>query len=416
MRTKTKHPKFSKRKKKLAKKNDTVKYEKYTIGLDVALAYNFALIPAPKINDTDCKLAKDFKEHRLKEGDGALFPKPEEKLALLRTYMETSLHSGAQPVLLYYEGAVEKDRGTKDIRERIYHLDIVGTNKSVAEALIIQTSIATLEEAGFENLILEINSLGDKESAARFARELSNYYREHLPELPAACREKAKKNVFELLSCSHEKCQVLKNNAPHPINYLSEVGRTHFKELLEYIEASGIAYKINDSLVNDKDYCSHTVYKIIGSDTADKENKIVTLGVGIRYNALTKLAGLKKEMGATGITIRFRKKDAEKVSAKKIKPIQFYLIHMGEEAKHVSLRLIEMLRKEGIRVCHTITRDKLGAQLSLAEQGPITHLIIMGQKEFHENVVLVRRTKDRCQETVKLVDLPSYLRKVAIKG
>ncbi len=391
--------------KKIKKDADTVTYERFTTGLDVALSYGFSLIQTPKITEADHKNSRGLKEIKLPESGEFSFPRPEEKSALLRTYLEGGMHSLPQPVMVFYEGRIGGSH--RDSRERRYNLDIIGTHRSIAEAIIIQTATAILRESGFEDLVVELNSLGDRDSLARFSRELSAYYREHLGSLPATCREKAKKNVFDVLTCGHEKCQEVKNAAPHAINFLTEASRTHFKELLEYLESSNIAYRINDSLMADKEYCSHTVFKIIGNEKGEEPK---TLAFGIRYNSLSKKVGFKKEMGSAGITISFKKKDAEKAPLKKVRIPRFYLIHMGEEAKRKSLSILEMLRESGIRVSHAVTRDKLGAQLSVAEQLATTHIIIMGQKEYYEGVVLVRRVSDRCQETIQMAELADYLK------
>ena len=384
-------------------------YNRYTTGLDVALAFGFVLIPTPKINDTDCKNAKELKTDKNGDGDTNLIAKPEEKLALLRMYQEEGMQSWQQPAMVYYEGMVERERGTRDARERLYHLDILNTHRSIAEAIIIETGFAILRDSGFVDMVLEINSLGDKDSMARYGRELTNYYRSHIDDLPSSCKHAFKKSVFDILNCDHEKCKELAESAPKPINFLSELSRIHFKELLEYLESADVPYRIASNLVGDRDFCSHTTYRIIGRE---KDGEMKTLARGIRYNSLSKRAGFKKEMGATGLTICFRKKKAEKTMPKKVKLPRFYFIQMGDEAKHKSLPLIEMLRQEGIRVSHTITRDKLGAQLSVAEQVATSHVIIMGQKEFYENVVLVRRMSDRSQETIHLDNLVSYLKKI----
>lgn len=393
------------RPKKNKKETDTIAYERYTTGLDVALSYGFSHIQTPKVTDADLKASKGLKEIKMPESAEFSFPHAEEKAALLRTYMEGGMQSLPQPVMVFYEGRI--GGGHKDPKERRYNLDILGTTKSIAEAIIIQTTLAILRESGFTDLVVELNSLGDRDSLARFSRELAAHYREHMSNLPASCREKARKNVFEALTCGHEKCQEVRAAAPHAINFLTEASRTHFKELLEYLECSESAYRINDALMADKEYCSHTVFKVVGNEKGEEPK---TLAFGIRYNALSKKVGFKKELGSAGITISFKKKDTEKAPAKKVKIPQFYLIHMGEEAKRKSLSILEMLREDGIRVSHTVTRDKLGAQLSVAEQMATTHLIIMGQKEYHEGVVLVRRTSDRSQETIKMTELANYLK------
>jgi hypothetical protein len=62
------------------------------------------------------------------------------------------------------------------------------------------------------------------------------------------CRQLFKKDPFELLGCQNEKCKKINEMAPRSMNFLSEASRIHFQEVLEYMEALGIPYKINNIL------------------------------------------------------------------------------------------------------------------------------------------------------------------------
>ncbi len=42
--------------------------------------------------------------------------------------------------------------------------DVLGNEKSIIDALVIKTIYTILEEAGAKNLVVSINSIGDKES------------------------------------------------------------------------------------------------------------------------------------------------------------------------------------------------------------------------------------------------------------
>lgn len=394
------------------KKRERISFDYWSHALETALYYGFSFTETPVITAKDSAAVKSIKDTN---GNGHLahhFPNAEEKAAILRTYLEKDMQSLPQPVMLYFEGEVERSAHKyKSSKERVIHLEIIGSQKCIAEAIAIQSTQAILKEYGFSDITLEINSIGDRESVARFMRELVAYYRKNIEDMPPSCRQALKKNEFETLNCGHEKCKSLRENAPHAMNFLSEPSRMHFKELLEYIESSEIPYTLNNGLLSDRNYCSHTVFEFFG--IAPGATTPTPLALGIRYNALAKMVGFRKEVGAVGVTLSFSTKAAEKYVKKNVNVPIFYFIQMGGEAKHKSLRIIEMLRQEGIRVMHNITRDKLGAQLGAAETVHVPYIIIMGQKEYVDDVVIVRRMSDRSQETIRTAELPAYLKKLA---
>jgi histidyl-tRNA synthetase len=114
-------------------------------------------------------------------------------------FTEQEMHTWQQPVMLYYEGSILPHGQKRRSGERVAHLEILGTSKSIAEATLIKTAFEVLHEEGYVNLVLDINSIGDKESVARFSRELTNYYRKHMEEMQAHCRQTFKKDVFDVL-------------------------------------------------------------------------------------------------------------------------------------------------------------------------------------------------------------------------
>lgn len=82
------------------------------------------------------------------------------------------------------------------------------------------------------------------------------------------------------------------------------------------------------------------------------------------------------------------------------------------DAKLKSLTLIEMLRKAGVFVVQSLSKDKLSAQLAQAEKMGIPYILMMGQREASENSVVVRNLDTMSQETVKIDELVKYLKKL----
>ena len=166
----------------------------------------------------------------------------------------------------------------------------------------------SLKEEGYENIGVEINSIGDKDSINRFTRDLSNYYRKHVNDMHAECRQLLKKDPFELLSCQNDKCKKVNEGAPRSMDFLSESSRTHFQEVLEYLESIAVPYKINNHLIGNKKYCTETIFSINNLDydaskkgKENKEQKV--LAIGVRYDGLAKKIGLKKDLQGIGISL-----------------------------------------------------------------------------------------------------------------
>ena len=378
---------------------------------EIALYYGFNPIQPPEVLKSDVKDASGLENSSIKEKEDIAIH-TEERIALLRTYTDGNLQSQGQPLMVAYHGSSKESRQKKkDPKERRVTLEILGSGKSIAEALLIRTAFAILEEEGYEDLTVELNSLGDKDSLNRFMRELTLYYKKNAETMPGVCKQIFKKDVFQIICCDHEKCQDVKENAPHPISYLTEPSRIHFKELLEYFESNGICYSLHNNLVVNATYCTHSAFLIRGKEKGSEEK--ICLAVGCRYNSLAKKIGMKREVPAVGLTLTYPKKHKEEIPAvRRIKKPHLYFIHMGFEAKLKSLAIIEMLRKVKILIYHSLTRDKLQAQMTSAETLRIPYVLIMGQKESMENSIVVRHAATRAQETVKIDDLTEYVRKI----
>ena len=182
-------------------KSERMTFDHWSKAFDTALYYGFSFVETPIIGSRDSSAVKGMKDSGTNGNSlSSMFPQPEEKAAILRQYLEKNMQSLAQPVMLFYEGEVSRDmHHFRPTKERIIHLDILGTTRSIAEAMIIQTAHAILKEYGFKNVSLQVNSIGDKDSIARFTRELTAYYRRNIEELPAPCRQALKKSVFAAL-------------------------------------------------------------------------------------------------------------------------------------------------------------------------------------------------------------------------
>ena len=323
-----------------------------------------------------------------------------ERISILKEYENRKWHKRPQPILAAFT--------SKKGESKTYHLglEIIGSDKNIADATVIKASYEILKDRGYGPLSVAINSMGDRESFGRFVKEFTLFCRKNLENLHPSCRQDFKKNSLAILSCSHEKCAKLLENAPKPMGFLSEQSRIHFTEVLEYIEILGIPYRIENYLVADRTFGCQTVFEILD----DKSGR--PLASGARYNILARKIGFKKELPAVGAKVELRDFDGRIPTSKKIEKPLVCFVQIGFEAKLKSLQVIEMLRAAKIPTYQSLSHDKLSSQLQIADNQKIPYAIIMGQKEAMENSVIVRSMSNQSQETVPLPNLQKYLEKI----
>jgi len=380
---------------------------------EVAFYYGFCPMKSPTITKADLDAAKDILEgdHVDDETDkhGKLPLHAEEKIAIMRMYHEQEMHDLPQPVMLYF-----KDPCRGAIKKGGYHryadLEILGASGPIAEATLIQAARAMLGEEGYTETMVEINSTGDRESSARFVRELTAYYRKNINEMTPEARQLFKNDPFELLSSRDEAVKELNSKAPRSMDFLSEISRRHLEETLEYLEALGVPYVINNGLLGNRKYCTETIFSIVNTGAGAKEQRV--LGLGVRYNGLAKRLTMKRDIQGVGISLLIKegKNDLRKLVTKIKRPIASF-VQLGLESKLISLNVIEQLRQVKIPLYLSMAKDRLGAQVSNVEKFHTPFMIVMGKKEAVEKTAIVRRMDTHAQDIVPLADLPKYMKK-----
>ena len=335
-------------------------------------------------------------------------PFDQEFAILMNSYIEHGHASRTEPLLVYHYTS-GKDKGSSGL----FGLNIVGSSHSIAEALIVKTALAVLEDIGIVDQCVHVNSIGDRDSASRFSKELTAYLRKHINDLPAPTRQAMKKDVFHAFDELLKKQHVLCAAAPSTVEFLTEASRRHLREILEYFEMGEMLYELNPSLIGHRDCYSKTLFEI-RAIAPSKDDEIVVYGRGGRYDELSRKL-FKVQIPATGIILEYERKGRMPKSIKphtKARKPKVCFIQLGYEARLRSLSVIETLRKARIPVHQSLGMEQFSAQLACAHELSIPYSIIMGHKEALEGSVIVRNMSTRAQDTILVPRLPEYLKAV----
>lgn len=394
----------------------------YEKAQEIAEYYGFSGIETPimeyeeifrkGVGDNTDIVEKEMYSLKTRGGDHLVL-RPEGTAGVMRSYIEHGMGSLPQPVFLYYGGPFFRhDKPQKGRYRQLYQfgLEIIGSDKAVLDAVIIQTGYQIVKESG-RDIVVKINTLGDTEVRKEYLQKLTAFYRKNINDISTKDKERLETNPLRVLDSKEPETKKVNEHAPTLISTLNKTSKEHFKLVLECLDAANIPYEIDNTLVRGLDYYTHTVFEYVMYD--DKGNESLALGGGGRYDGLAKTMGHNKDVPAVGLglgvdrIIETAKKNAFN-EKDRIKP-KFFFIQIGLEAKVQAFNIIETLRKKKYPIKHSLSKNNLGVQLGTAESLGIPYALIFGQKEAMDKTVIVRDMKTREQKTVDVEQLDTYL-------
>src|SRR5665213_4759 len=111
------------------------------------------------------------------------------------------LPSTLQPLFVWHSNAAA---GRPAPKQLVIQFHALGADRSIADATLIRAVRALATDLHKGEHTLHVNSMGDRETRNRFARELGVFFRKRGPLLPSECVDCAKRDVFEAAELTRE--------------------------------------------------------------------------------------------------------------------------------------------------------------------------------------------------------------------
>ena len=353
---------------------------------------------------------KEMYTLRTKGGD-KLALRPEGTAPVVRAYLQHGMRKLPQPQKFYYFGPFFRHERPQAGRYRQLWqvgLEIVGGDSDpIYDAQIIVMFYRILEELKTGTLMTNINSIGCRICRPGYRTKLVNYYKGK--DVCNDCQKRIKENPLRLLDCKKEQCQPFKAEAPSILDSLCSLCRTHFKQVLEYLEELSIPYFLNPTLVRGLDYYNRTVFEIFPEEDG------LAIVAGGRYDYLAEMLGGRATpaggaaMGVDRVADLIKEKNPKLFTSKVKKKI--FLVHIGDLAKKKSLPLMEEFRKANIHIRTSFNKNSLSYQLESANKFNSDIALILGQKEVYEESIIIRNMETGVQETVPFVKVVDEVKK-----
>jgi len=310
-----------------------------------------------------------------------------------------SLPSPRQPLFVWHTNITP---GRPAPKKATIQFHAFGTDRALSDAVIIRALIAFARDLFHEEPVVRINSMGDKETRARYARELGNFFKKHATTLPEECVSCAKNDTFHAAELAI--AQECAEDLPAPTEHLSDASRKRFEDLLEYLEMTETPYELARNLISRGPLWSDTCFELLAGGRR--------VAWGSRYNDFTRHFFPSAPMSATGAVFQIASEGKVVVKSKSPR-LRFSFVHIGDEAKRISIRLAEDFRKARVSLAQDIGVESLSEQIHLAERRNSPYLLIMGRKEALEGSAILRNRATQVETILPLVGLIEHLKAVA---
>lgn len=330
----------------------------------------------------------------------ALDPTAETVAGFLRQFQNIGqMPNPRQPIFVWHTNIAPGRPAQKKATVQFHAL---GIDRALADVVIIRALLALTRDLFREEPVIRINSMGDKETRARYARELANFFKKRADSFPEECISCAKRDVLEAaeLAIARE-CA---DDLPSPTEHLSDASRKRFEDLLEYLEMTETPYELARNLISRGTVWNDTCFEVHVNGRR--------VAWGSRYTDFTKHFFPGAPVSATCAVLSVAAEGQAAVKNKSSK-LRFSFVHIGDEAKRLSIRLAEEFRKAHVPLAQDIGVESLTEQMGLAERRGSPYLLIMGRKEALENTAILRNRQTQEEIILPLLGLAEKLKSFA---
>jgi histidyl-tRNA synthetase len=337
--------------------------------------------------------------------------RPEPTAGIVRAYVQHGMHTWPQPVKVTMTGPMfryDRPQAGRYRQFRQFDVEAIGDPGPAVDAEIIELGYRFVSEAGVEGVEVLLNSIGDPVCRPPYVTTLTEWYRTRAQHLPPVELDRLERNALRLLDSKDPAMTGLNAAAPRITDRLCEACAAHFASVQAHLDALGVPYRVEPSLVRGLDYYTRTAFEFY---VAGREGQQQALGGGGRYDGLVELLGGKPTPGiGFGIGVdRVALALAEQGSAAggESGPVAV-VVGADPDDTVARLRVATDLRAAGLRVRADLGRRKLGRQLESAGRDGAHFAVILGD-ELATGQVQVRDLLAGTQRVVAIGDLAREL-------
>ena len=221
------------------------------------------------------------------------------------------------------------------------------------------------------------------------------------------CKDRFERNPLRILDCKYDGNRDYIKNSPKTIDYLNEESINYFNDVKSALEALGVNYEVDTTLVRGLDYYTHTVFEIV-SDTDDLGLASTICGGGRYDNLVSALDGPDNPavgfaLGIERIITILEKDKNNKISDS----IDVYIMNLVND--YLPYKLNNDLRENGYITEINYEEKNMKSQWKIVDEVNPSFVFIVGEDELNNGYVTIKDNKTKEQTKVKIEEVIEYL-------
>ncbi|AJS57548.1 histidine--tRNA ligase [Paenibacillus sp. IHBB 10380] len=385
---------------------------------DLCRRFNYREIRTPMFEQTDLYVrgvgdTTDIVEKEMytfnDKGNRSMTLRPEGTAGVVRAYVENKLYGEPDVSKLYYIGPMFRYERPQAGRYRQFHqfgIEAFGATDPAIDAEVISLGYQFCRELGLQGVKVEVNSVGNPEIREAYREKLLAFLNPMRETLCKDCQSRIDRNPMRVLDCKIDQGKF--DDAPSILDSLDEECSSHFAKVTQHLDRMGVDYTVNPRLVRGLDYYTHTAFEFKAAGIG----AIDTIGGGGRYNGLVSGIGGPDQPGI-GIGIGLERilliLEDQQIELNAAKPLDVYLVALGEEAETEITKQVFKLRQLGISAERDYLGRKMKAQMKSADRLHARYTAILGDNELERGEIALKSMETGEQLTVKLDELSQHL-------
>jgi histidyl-tRNA synthetase len=361
---------------------------------------------ARTLGDTSDVVTKEMYTFTDRGGDSITL-RPEATAGICRALVSNGL-TQSLPQKVFYAGPMFRYERPQKGRYRQFHqidAEVIGSPEPLADAEVIALGWDVLQALGVANdVMLELNTLGDTPSRDAYRAALVAYFSAHRDALSEDSRVRLEHNPLRILDSKDEGDRALIAHAPTIHASLTPEAAGFYERLKHHLAGFGVPFRENPRIVRGLDYYSHTAFEFV----TDQLGAQGTVMGGGRYD------GLMEQMGGPSIPAVGWAAGVERLAMllpqSPLQPAPVAVVPMGgPEEEAAAIGALQALRRAGI-AAEMAYRGNAKRRMERANRIGARAAVIIGSDELGRGTAQVRDLASGAQDEIELERLAERLR------
>lgn len=344
--------------------------------------------------------------------------RPEGTAAVVRAYLEHSLHKTQGFAKLFYLGPMFRAERPQAGRLRQFHqygVEAIGSSSPWVDVEVIVLCLHIVRACGLQasRTPLWLSTMGCRDDQTRGRDLLRRQLEGSRHELCQDCQQRFDRNVFRVLDCKNPQCQEIvrtlklgqpssRAGFPPTLFPICDACAEHFNAVRRGLKDAQVAYDDTKVFARGLDYYTRTVFEIRAEGLGAKD----AIAAGGRYDHLVEELG-GPSVGAVGFAAGIERillaLDAQAtIPAPAQAPARrsLYLAIAQPALVAEGFRFARQLREQGVAAVMDYDGKSLKAQLREADKLGARLVAILGEDELRQGAITLKDLQQGSQQTV----------------